>query len=373
MYPGRVELHLHMDGALTEAFARECLKQQGIKEPEDLAAALAAQPLCENLVDYLKCFDIPLRILQYAETLERCAFDLVCQLAGQGYVYAELRFAPRQPLRKRPDPAAGGGSGAAGNPGRKGSVPGNRHRAAALLYGGRRRRPRGYPERRPAVSGAGRCGRGHGRGRGHGAHGALPAPVCPGKGGGHPLHHPRRRVRQLGEHPHRPFLRGKAHRPQHRGHPLAAVHGTAAGERRGAGMLLHQQFADPGGGHPGGASHPGIPAGGAAGDREHPTPPSRPPRWPTNTGCWRISSAFPTRSFTGWTALRWKPPLWARGRGRPCWPGWKHCGLRGRAEKRKKGVRVTSDPHPFVRFENDAVTRNFSGGSTRCCPAEFRR
>ena len=42
MYPGRVELHLHMDGALTEAFARECLKQQGIKEPEDLAAALAA-------------------------------------------------------------------------------------------------------------------------------------------------------------------------------------------------------------------------------------------------------------------------------------------------------------------------------------------
>ncbi|WP_283129407.1 adenosine deaminase [Allofournierella massiliensis] len=94
MYPGRVELHLHMDGALTEAFARECLKQQGIKEPEDLAAALAAQPLCENLVDYLKCFDIPLRILQYAETLERCAFDLVCRLAGQGYVYAELRFAP---------------------------------------------------------------------------------------------------------------------------------------------------------------------------------------------------------------------------------------------------------------------------------------
>ena len=83
MYPGRVELHLHMAGALTEAFARECLKQQGIKEPEDLAAALAAQPLCE-VVDYLKCFDIPLHILQYAETLERCAFDLVCRLAGQG-------------------------------------------------------------------------------------------------------------------------------------------------------------------------------------------------------------------------------------------------------------------------------------------------
>lgn len=93
MYPGRVELHLHLDGALTEAFARECLVRQGLEVPQDLGAALAAKPLCEDLVDYLKCFDIPLRILQYAETLEKCAFDLVCRLAQQGYVYAELRFA----------------------------------------------------------------------------------------------------------------------------------------------------------------------------------------------------------------------------------------------------------------------------------------
>ena len=94
MYPGRVELHLHLDGALTEAFARECLAKQGLEVPEDLAGALAARPLCENLVDYLKCFDIPLRILQYADALERCAFDLVSRLARQGLVYAELRFAP---------------------------------------------------------------------------------------------------------------------------------------------------------------------------------------------------------------------------------------------------------------------------------------
>ena len=94
MYPGRVELHLHLDGAVTEAFARECLVHQGQEIPKDLGAALAARPLCENLVDYLRCFDIPLRILQYAETLERCAFDLVCRLACQGLIYAELRFAP---------------------------------------------------------------------------------------------------------------------------------------------------------------------------------------------------------------------------------------------------------------------------------------
>ena len=52
MYPGRVDLHLHLDGALTEAFARECLAKQGLEAPEDLAGALAAQPLCENLVDF---------------------------------------------------------------------------------------------------------------------------------------------------------------------------------------------------------------------------------------------------------------------------------------------------------------------------------
>ena len=94
MYRGKIELHLHLDGSLSADFMRSQLQKQGLDVPRDLRAAMTAPPVCDNLAAYLTLFDFAGSVLQYAEALEECAFDLVRRLAEQGLIYAEIRFAP---------------------------------------------------------------------------------------------------------------------------------------------------------------------------------------------------------------------------------------------------------------------------------------
>jgi adenosine deaminase len=94
MYQGKVDLHLHLDGSLSLPFAQKYLEKYHMEVPADLASALSVTSVCENLRDYLNTFRIPKQILQYADTLEECAYDLVSRLADQGLIYAEIRFAP---------------------------------------------------------------------------------------------------------------------------------------------------------------------------------------------------------------------------------------------------------------------------------------
>ena len=94
MYQGKVDLHLHLDGSLSEPFMRDRLRKYGLPVPEDLHKAMAAPPVCHDLADYLKMFDLAGSVLQRADALEACAFDLVGRLAEQGLIYAEIRFAP---------------------------------------------------------------------------------------------------------------------------------------------------------------------------------------------------------------------------------------------------------------------------------------
>lgn len=94
MYQGKIDLHLHLDGSLSPAFMRERLAQYGYPVPADLRRAMTAPEVCSNLADYLTLFDLTDCVLQYADALEACAFDLVRRLAEQGLLYAEIRFAP---------------------------------------------------------------------------------------------------------------------------------------------------------------------------------------------------------------------------------------------------------------------------------------
>lgn len=94
MYPGKIDLHLHLDGSLSPRFMKEQLEKCGLPAPEDLRKAMTAPEICENLTDYLRMFDLTDCVLQYAEALEASAFDLVRRLAEQGLLYAEIRFAP---------------------------------------------------------------------------------------------------------------------------------------------------------------------------------------------------------------------------------------------------------------------------------------
>ena len=94
-----IDLHLHLDGAITVDIAKKLASIQGITLPGDsddeLSSLLSVPENCESLNDFLKCFALPCSLMQTPEGL-REAVRLVCDdLSSQGIVYAEIRFAPQ--------------------------------------------------------------------------------------------------------------------------------------------------------------------------------------------------------------------------------------------------------------------------------------
>ena len=65
-----IDLHLHLDGAVTTEIARELAGLQGISLPEDdeaLQKLLTVPDDCESLNDFLECFVLPLSLMQTKE------------------------------------------------------------------------------------------------------------------------------------------------------------------------------------------------------------------------------------------------------------------------------------------------------------------
>lgn len=90
------DLHLHLDGSLSIEVVKTLADRIGYYFcGKDIKGLLSVGENCESLPDYLKCFDLPGMLLQTEEALELASCDLVKRLAGQGLVYAELRFAPQ--------------------------------------------------------------------------------------------------------------------------------------------------------------------------------------------------------------------------------------------------------------------------------------
>lgn len=100
----KVELHLHLDGSLRPRTAFELGRARGVLEPGTAAAMVEARlraPMpCRDQAELLAAFDLPLEILQDAEALERAAEELVVDIAGDGTIYAEVRWAPALHLRR---------------------------------------------------------------------------------------------------------------------------------------------------------------------------------------------------------------------------------------------------------------------------------
>lgn len=98
------ELHLHLDGSLRPETVWELAKEQGIDLGADSVGEvrfkMEVPEECRTLEEYLERFDMPLKVLQEAEALERVTFELVEDLAKEGVTYAELRFAPQQSVHK---------------------------------------------------------------------------------------------------------------------------------------------------------------------------------------------------------------------------------------------------------------------------------
>lgn len=93
-------LHDHLDGGLRVAtvldLADDCgwTRQLPTTEPAALQAWFTAGAEAGDLHAYLATFEHTLAVMQRSEHLERVAFEAVVDLAADGVVYAELRFAP---------------------------------------------------------------------------------------------------------------------------------------------------------------------------------------------------------------------------------------------------------------------------------------
>ncbi|USQ78767.1 adenosine deaminase [Ornithinimicrobium faecis] len=95
-------LHDHLDGGLRPATILELSEQIGHELPADtvegLGAWFAESADSGSLVRYLETFDHTIAVMQTAEGLARVARECVEDLAADGVVYAESRYAPEQHL-----------------------------------------------------------------------------------------------------------------------------------------------------------------------------------------------------------------------------------------------------------------------------------
>ena len=93
-----VELHLHLDGALSINNCRKLAKLQNINIPEDdnvLSNMMMVSPDCHDLNEFLTKFEFPLSLLQTTEGIKNAVKNLQEELIEQGIIYAEIRFAPQ--------------------------------------------------------------------------------------------------------------------------------------------------------------------------------------------------------------------------------------------------------------------------------------
>ena len=95
----KVLLHDHLDGGLRPATVIELAKEQRYSglptaDPAELARWFHASAASGSLALYLRGFAHTIGVMQTAEAIERVAFESAEDLARDGVVYAESRYAP---------------------------------------------------------------------------------------------------------------------------------------------------------------------------------------------------------------------------------------------------------------------------------------
>ncbi|CRK50361.1 Adenosine deaminase [Rhodococcus sp. RD6.2] len=98
-------LHDHLDGGLRPATVLELAQHIGYDalpatDADDLAVWFAAAAGSGSLERYLETFAHTVAVMQTPEGLQRVARECVADLAADGVVYAEVRFAPEQHLER---------------------------------------------------------------------------------------------------------------------------------------------------------------------------------------------------------------------------------------------------------------------------------
>ncbi len=98
----KVLLHDHLDGGLRPAtvleLARDAAHTLPADDVESLARWFTDSADSGSLVRYLETFDHTVAVMQRADNITRVARECVEDLAADGVVYAEVRYAPEQHL-----------------------------------------------------------------------------------------------------------------------------------------------------------------------------------------------------------------------------------------------------------------------------------
>ena len=97
--PKYIDLHLHLDGAITVDIAKQLAKLQGIALPtsddDELRSMLSVPADCASLNDFLSCFALPDSLMQTEAGLSEAVRLVMDEAMSQGVIYAEVRFAPQ--------------------------------------------------------------------------------------------------------------------------------------------------------------------------------------------------------------------------------------------------------------------------------------
>ena len=100
----KTDLHVHLDGSLRLATIMDMAEKQRVELPardeDGLRKAMNLGQNCGSLVEYLKAFDVTLRVLQTADALTRAAYELAEDAARENVRYMEVRYSPMLHTRR---------------------------------------------------------------------------------------------------------------------------------------------------------------------------------------------------------------------------------------------------------------------------------
>lgn len=92
----KVDLHLHLDGSLPVGSISHLAEMAGVElEDKPLTGLFSVPQDCRSLVDYLKCFELPGKLLQLQDCLSYACEALVRELYSENVLTCEIRFAPQ--------------------------------------------------------------------------------------------------------------------------------------------------------------------------------------------------------------------------------------------------------------------------------------